>query len=323
MGNINIETVLEYTKDLTILYVEDDLDIQEQTKKIFDNLFKSVTIANDGEQALNIYEKNDFDIIITDVVMPNMNGLELSKSIRDINRNQPIIVISAYNESENLIEFINLNVRQFIQKPILIQNILLTLYTEAKNIFNSMMIDKYRVEIEQSNKENKENTIGFKKVKRILDKNLNRMSTFDISEYEDEDFSKLSLNSETLNELKELGEDISGAILLTELSKNISQSNITSLGNLLLAYAEVLPEYKEYSEIKGKIKLLGNSMINNSQHFILEIENISIFLESLIYVLKMWREKLENKNVKKALLLHTSMINDIEDIVSIIESKEL
>jgi len=323
MGNIDIETVLEYTRDLTILYVEDDLDIQEQTKKIFDNLFKSVTIANDGQEALNMYEKNDFDIIITDVVMPNMNGLELSKNIRDINRNQPIIVISAYNESENLIEFINLNVRQFIQKPILIQNILLTLYTEAKNIYNSMMIDKYRKEIEQSNKKNKENTVEFKKIKRILKKNIRKMSTFDINEYVNKDFSSLLLNSEALNELQELEEDISGAILLTELSKNLSTLNITTLGNLLIAYAEVLPKHKEYSELKQKINLLGNSMINSSQHFILEIKKISTFLESLIYVFKMWRENLENKKPEKALMLHTSLINDIDDIISIIESKEL
>ena len=132
MSEVDTKVVREYTKDLTLLYVEDDKIVRKQTHKFLLLLFKRVEIACDGEEALLMYKDEPFDIVITDIVMPNMNGLELSKKIKDINIHQDIIVTSAYNDSDQLIEFINLHIRQFMLKPIEINNMLHTLYTVSK-----------------------------------------------------------------------------------------------------------------------------------------------------------------------------------------------
>ena len=320
MNDIDIESILQYTKDLTVLYVEDELYIQEQSKKCFNKLIKSITMASDGIEALNIYEKESFDIVITDIVMPNMNGLELSKKIKEINLHQPIIVVSAHNEPEYLIEFINLNIRQFIQKPIVFEDILLTLYTESKNIFNNKMIEKYRESLEEINKDSKEKNIELQKVKRILDIKLTQISTSYMKDNTDEDFSKSVLDTESINELKEFEKDVSGAILLTELSKNSTPLNIKLLGYVFQNYAKVLSPYPDYNDFKEKIELLGNTIVDTPEKFILEIENIFKFLESLIYVLKIWRDSLEENNVNKAFILQKSIINDIDSIIEIIKS---
>lgn len=320
MNDIDIKTVLQYTEDLTVLYVEDDLYIQEQSEKFFNKLFKSIAIASDGIEALSIYEKENFDIVITDIVMPNMNGLELSQKIKEINIHQPIIVVSAHNEPEYLIEFINLNIRQFIQKPIIFENILSTLYFESKNIFNNKMIEQYRANLEQINKESKEKNIELEKVKRILDIKLTQISTSYMEDYADKNFSKSKLDAESINELKEFEEDVSGAILLTELSNNSNPLNIKLLGYVFLNYAKILSPYPDYNDLKEKIELLGNAIINTPEKFISKVENIFKFLESLIYVLKIWRDNSEEGNVKKAFILQKSIINDINSIMEIIKN---
>ncbi|MCF6310219.1 MAG: response regulator [Sulfurimonas sp.] len=320
MEDINIQTVLQYTSNLTILYVEDDLNIQEESKKFFTRLFKSVTIASDGEEALSIYEQRVFDIVITDIVMPNMNGLELCQKIREINTHQPIIVVSAHNEPEHLIEFINLNISQFIRKPLIFENILSILYFEAKNIFNNKMIEEYRTNLEQINNDCKDKNAELQKVKRILNIKLTQISTENINNYADSDFSKSALDIKSINELKEFEEDVSGAVLLTELSKNSNPLNIKLLGYVFLNYAKVLSPYQDYNDLKQKIELLGNTIANKPEKFLLTIENTFKFLESLIYVLKIWRDSLEENNVKRAFMLQKSIINDINNIIEIIEN---
>jgi YesN/AraC family two-component response regulator len=112
-----------YTKDLNILYVEDEQDLRKETEDILCCLFKTVVSAKDGEDGFSKYtlhtkdDKNYFDIVLTDVNMPNVDGIELIKSIDEINKSQSIIVMSAYNESNRLITLINLGITNFLHKP--------------------------------------------------------------------------------------------------------------------------------------------------------------------------------------------------------------
>lgn len=118
-----LEKLFELSKDLNILYVEDDIDLQRKTFSMFSNIFKSVDTANDGKEGLAKYneyfEMNEkyYDIVVTDIKMPIMDGVSLSKKIKNINKEQIIIVTSAYDESKYLIEFINMGINKFIKKP--------------------------------------------------------------------------------------------------------------------------------------------------------------------------------------------------------------
>jgi len=131
---LNFKILKEHSQNLSLLYVEDDSFIREKTAKIFKNLFQEVIIAKDGEEALALYEayhkenKSYFDIIVTDMKMPNMNGIEFSKAVFQQNKEQRIIVISAYSEQEHLIEFINIGIQGFLQKPLSSENLLQVLY---------------------------------------------------------------------------------------------------------------------------------------------------------------------------------------------------
>ena len=110
----------------TILYVEDDLELQEKNFSILSNFFKSVLVASDGDEAYDVYleNQNTIDIIITDINMPNTDGIELCKHIRKYQKGLPIVIISAYTNTDYLLDSIDLNILTYITKPFTTQKTL-------------------------------------------------------------------------------------------------------------------------------------------------------------------------------------------------------
>jgi len=126
---IKISKVRNYTKDMNVLIAEDYEPLHETLKKLFGALFKNVDSAYNGVEALALYNQKIKDgdshsIIFTDIEMPNMNGIELVKKIKNIDKSSEIIVFSAYQDSKYLLELINLGVRRFILKPATLATIL-------------------------------------------------------------------------------------------------------------------------------------------------------------------------------------------------------
>ncbi len=102
----------------TILLAEDDQSVRESFERILLLFVDHVYCARDGEEALNLFEKYSPDIIITDIKMPKLNGLEFIKKIRQVDSDTPIIVTSAYTDQNFLLESIKLSLVDYIVKPI-------------------------------------------------------------------------------------------------------------------------------------------------------------------------------------------------------------
>jgi len=115
---MDIKELMQKTKQFNILYVEDDETVREQMSMILKMLFNVVDIAKNGVEALEKYKNNKYDLIITDVTMPNMNGIELLKEIKKIDSTQKIIILSAHREDEFIKEAKDLGVNGIIFKPI-------------------------------------------------------------------------------------------------------------------------------------------------------------------------------------------------------------
>lgn len=105
-------------RKMKVLYVEDYDLLREDMEQFLLGLFDTVTTAKDGKEALELYKNAKFDIIITDIEMPVMDGVLLTKHIRLLNPEQLIIVTSAYNESQYLIPLLRMGVENFVTKPI-------------------------------------------------------------------------------------------------------------------------------------------------------------------------------------------------------------
>ncbi|MEA2050091.1 MAG: EAL domain-containing protein [Campylobacterota bacterium] len=133
-------------KEITVLYCEDEDNLRDVTSSILKSFTKKQFIAVDGQEGLEYFKKNadEIDLIITDVNMPNMSGLEMAKEIKSINSNIPIIVATAFSNSEYLLEAIDLGIDKYVLKPVNIKKLLETmakslLYHELRDLYLDQM----------------------------------------------------------------------------------------------------------------------------------------------------------------------------------------
>ncbi len=116
--SVDLIKLTEQTKKLTAMVVEDEKVTNELLSSTFKNFFSSVDSCFDGESALKLYLEKKPDIVFVDIIMSGMDGIELSRKIRENNPTQIIIVISASNDIGKISESIEVGVNSFIQKPI-------------------------------------------------------------------------------------------------------------------------------------------------------------------------------------------------------------
>ena len=146
MHTIN-EASIEISKDLHhltqtlhVLYVEDSAIMRHATQKMMEPYFGNIDTAPDGVKGLDLYRRfhtmheRNYDIVITDLEMPNMGGKELSEAILSVDHTQEIIVISSSDELAVLIDLINIGVKKFLSKPITPQQLHTIISDVAQNI---------------------------------------------------------------------------------------------------------------------------------------------------------------------------------------------
>tara|TARA_B100001063_G_scaffold126622_1_gene118335 strand:+ start:5335 stop:6015 length:681 start_codon:yes stop_codon:yes gene_type:complete len=105
-------------KNIKILYVEDDDIARENGVEYLENYFENIYEASDALTALKLYEKHQPDIIITDIQMPKLNGLEFVQRIRKTDSKTQVIVISAFSDKDYLLKAIELQLVKYLIKPI-------------------------------------------------------------------------------------------------------------------------------------------------------------------------------------------------------------
>jgi DNA-binding response OmpR family regulator len=140
---MNYGLLKKYTKNLNILFVEDDTDFRKEFSELLLDIFPKVTSAVDGLDALNKYKEfhettnSYYDLIISDIKMPNLDGVELIDSIYKIKEDQLVIILSARNEFNYLLPLVNLGIHQFFTKPIDYSTFLEDIYKLCNQIYHN------------------------------------------------------------------------------------------------------------------------------------------------------------------------------------------
>ena len=112
------ESTLEYINSLTLLCVEDNKTTQLMYESIFEDQVKEIIYADNGADGYQKYLEKDVDIIISDFDMPILNGLEMSEKIREKDKEIPIILVTSIEDATVIVKALQLNVNNFIRKPI-------------------------------------------------------------------------------------------------------------------------------------------------------------------------------------------------------------
>ncbi|RXJ55284.1 response regulator [Candidatus Marinarcus aquaticus] len=110
--------LIDQLSNFTLLYVEDEEGIRNNIFEIFQDVFKEIHLAKNGEEAYKIYTEQKPDLIITDIRMPKMDGIELIEKIRQTNSKVRVIIFSAYTDLDYMLKAAELHLVKYIIKPV-------------------------------------------------------------------------------------------------------------------------------------------------------------------------------------------------------------
>jgi len=156
MQKLNKE-LLEFTKTLKVLYVEDNKEAQQAVGELLGLFFNDIVTAVDGVDGLEKFKVGNFDMVISDIKMPRMNGIDMAKSIRKTSPDTAIIIATAHQESEYLLECIRCSVDGYLLKPIDIEQLQESILKVANQIYCDRAAEVYekqlKEEVEERTKE--------------------------------------------------------------------------------------------------------------------------------------------------------------------------
>ncbi|MBN1968829.1 MAG: response regulator [Candidatus Delongbacteria bacterium] len=134
MAFVNKIEFMKYSSQVKVLYVEDSVVQSKLTQRMVASFFEVFDTACNGLEGLEKYKSGKYDILITDVNMPIMDGITLITKIREINKNQNIVVTSSVDDKDTLIDYINLGVGSFVLKPLSEEKIKIALFKMCQQI---------------------------------------------------------------------------------------------------------------------------------------------------------------------------------------------
>jgi len=144
---IDLKLLQTMANNYTVLYVEDDLEIQQEMVRYMRQFFKKIVSADDGLAGLEAYQKESFDLIVTDLSMPKMNGLEMLEKIRAIHKDQLVLITSAHSESEYMIKAIKIGIDGYIIKPFDYEQLNYELFKTVEKIEKFSQNEEYKIHL--------------------------------------------------------------------------------------------------------------------------------------------------------------------------------
>lgn len=223
-----------FAKHLTVLIAEDEKSLGEELRDLLELFFYKVYYAKDGELALNIYKKYKCDIVMTDLKMPKMNGLQLSREIRTLDKNQVIMVLSGYID-DYVVDLIDIGIQTLIIKPYDSTNFLQKITVQCENILLRKEFERVKLErileknIEKKDKPKKvksaqideaiDEIIESKNTNEIID---NYIHTFSIADNKKVDSLMWKHISEDILELNSDYEDVINLMTLNGYNEEIN-----------------------------------------------------------------------------------------------------
>lgn len=142
-----------YLKQLTALYVEDDPIIRFQATAMLEEHLGKLVCAEDGNQGLEAFHSREFDMVMLDITMPGIDGVQLSREIKALRPKQKIVVLSSTGDARRLIELVNIGVDRFVPKPIDYDLLLDYLEGVARQYHHEKQIRAYQALLEEKNNE--------------------------------------------------------------------------------------------------------------------------------------------------------------------------
>jgi diguanylate cyclase (GGDEF)-like protein len=261
-------------KELSVLYVEDEENVRIPLSMMLKRVVKNVYVAENGEEGLELFKKHFVDVILTDIKMPKMNGLEMAEKIREISQDVPIIFTTAFGDSGYLKEALEIGVDGYIIKPVNRDRLFKKLNLIATNILNKKEVEIYTKLIQTIFNNQKDGLALFDKnynikifnkaFKTIIKKEPTTL--FDLIEFcKDENGNKITI--ELFEEYIQNGGKV---ICQTDNLNKIQyfETDIQKVENYIILNLKDITKYKlETEEIKDKAMIDELTNVYNRKKF--------------------------------------------------------
>ena len=280
MMHSNMEELLRYSKTLHVLYVEDNEDARRFTMELLSRFFDHVTVAVDGNDGLQKFKEASFDLILTDINMPKMNGVEMITAIKEVDEAVPVLILSAHNETHFFVEFIMLGIDGYLLKPVNPGQFIHTLTKVVKKIHLQNEVTAYRKELETMNAQLEQKV---KERTAALEYRLNHDALTDLR-------NRAAMVSD-------LSRSPGGIIFLIDIDDFQHFNDLYTLqaGNtILLAFTHLLKEFshgKPYTPYRvygdGFVLLRNDGEIDDEalqremKQLLTKLENFSVYLDDI------------------------------------------
>jgi len=149
METSGLKELVKSTKELKVLYVEDSKDSRDVVLEFLNVFFDHIVVGKDGVDGLKKYNESIYDIVITDINMPKMNGLDMIEKIREQDSSVPILILSAYNEAEYFLKSIKCGVDGYLLKPLDLEQIVFTFTKIVEKIENEQRLIEFNENLKQ------------------------------------------------------------------------------------------------------------------------------------------------------------------------------
>lgn len=336
-----IKKLQKFSLRLTILYVEDNDSLRKETAGVFNSFFKRVDLAANGKEGLEKYNNTPYDIVITDINMPIMNGIDMIERIREINPEQKIIAISAHDETAILLNIIRKGVSSFILKPINLNDMISVLYpvcrdADAQNT-NIELFDALQAERKKL-KQMVRILTSYLHTVTIKNDQLGELSTHMNTEEKSQLLEEYFANDEEqgdekvvfiwddCEEMKDLLSEIPDELANYTQNNHLShihktRDDILKLSNILFRYSPFLDPLAESLEILSRI--IGEekdfiAILDNKPEQILNLFD-AICIDLSIYVKRFTTESMAMKNIHH---IHQPTTLSIQQIITLIHPDE-
>jgi len=311
---------------LTVLYAEDEVILRDSMQITLEKFFKKTLVAKNGQEAFELYKKEEVDIVLTDLNMPIMKGIELISCINELGKNPVIIVLSAHDESKLLQTLMNMDVDYFLNKPLEKESLINVLYKGCKSIEDQKLLKEYAEKLEEEN-------ILMSRKNKILEQKLRQLasqtnkvekltSTGKTSEIPEDATYYQTLLLDEKDELKDLSQDLDTYIMMMFQSQSLNKDYVKKLSQVYEKYASVLNSYSEFYELSHFLRVFSQSIISLNEKFLDEIEQTGIYFESLQMSLETFRQNVWSKEASDPRFYNASLKNDIQLIIDFLEGKE-
>ncbi len=335
---INAKKVQYFSQYLHILYVEDDETVRVNMQMLFDIFFEHIDCAVDGLDGLEMYNNHKYDIVITDINMPRMNGVEMVEKIREIDPEQKIIAISANDDSATLINLIQKGVSGFLLKPVEQQIILNALYpicrdahAQRENISLYEELNEERLKLQRKVKElemsHHASSVKHQQLGEILSKDTNNIPSKFLEDYftqdKDEGGENVVFMKEDADELIEIFADIPALMTNYVESSDMERlyeviHSFKKVASILLRYTPFLDTLAEsYTDLALVIETKLDACKFSSESMLLLLDAVSVDMER--YVQYFSHHSMAMKNIHH---VHQPTSLSIKQIIALLDPLE-